>query len=70
MPTHAPNRDAPHSPPFLAAPTTPRAAPPPRWTELDPELRRALVRLLARLIGDHLPGPAARDGKGAADDRH
>lgn len=69
MATHAPAQNATHSAPLFSLPTTtPHPAGTPRWTQLDPELRQALVVLLTRMIGDHLPGSCARDGKGVADD--
>src|SRR5215831_12551621 len=69
MATHAPTQNALPSAPFFAAPTTTlHVVGTPRWTELEPDLQQALVRLLTRLIGNHLPGPRARDGKGVADD--
>jgi hypothetical protein len=35
---------------------------------LDAELQQALIGLLIRMIGDHLPGFPARAGKGDADE--
>jgi hypothetical protein len=67
MANHAPAQNAIHGTPLFALPTTVHAAAIPRWTELDIELRQALVRLLTQMIGDHLPG--ARAGKEVADDR-
>jgi hypothetical protein len=69
MATHAPTPNATHSAPLFSLPTTTtHATGAPRWTELHPDLQRALVHLLTRMIGDHLPGSGARDGKGVTDD--
>jgi hypothetical protein len=68
MDNHAPVQNAIHGTPLFSRPTTFRTAPIPRWTELDAELQQALVRLLTRMIGDHLPGSRARAGKEVADD--
>ena len=65
-PCAGPNCDPPHPP--LLAPGDAHAAPIPRWTELDAELRQALIGLLTRMIGDSLPGAPARAGKGDADE--
>jgi hypothetical protein len=69
MANHAPAQIATHGTPLFSLPTTLHAAEIPRWTELDAELQQALVRLLTRMIGDHLPGSGTRAGKGGADDR-
>ena len=68
MAHHAPAQNATHSAPLFSFPTTLRPQASPRWTQLDPELQQALVRLLTRMIGDHLPGSRARAGKEGADD--
>jgi hypothetical protein len=69
MDNHAPARNATHGTPFFSRPTTFQTTRIPRWMELDAELQQALVRLLTRMIGDHLPGSRARAGKEAADER-
>jgi hypothetical protein len=69
MANHAPAHNSIHGTPFFSLPTTVHAAGIPRWTELDTELQQALVRLLTRMIGDHLPGARARAAKEVADDR-
>ena len=68
MAHHAPAQIATHCTPLCSPPATPRAAPIPRWTELDAELQQALIGLRTRMIGDHLPGFPARAGKGDADE--
>ena len=68
MANHAPAQNATHCTPLFSRPTTFHAAGIPRWRELDAELQQALVRLLTRMIGDHLPGSQARARKGVADD--
>ena len=68
MAHHAPAPNATHRTPLCSLPTTSHAAAIPRWTELDAELQQALVRLLTRMIGNHLPGSRARAGKGDADE--
>ena len=68
MAHHAPARNATHGTPLFSRPTTSLAAAIPRWTELDAALQQDLVRLLTRMIGDHLPEARARTGKGDADD--
>src|SRR3954468_4772127 len=68
MAHHAPAPIATHRPPLCSLPATSRAGMIPRWTELDAELRQALINLLTRMIGDSLPGPSARAGQGDADD--
>jgi hypothetical protein len=69
MDNHAPVQTATHCTPLFSLPATFHTAGIPRWTELDAELQQALVRLLTRMIGDHLPGTVACAGKGVADDR-
>ena len=69
MANHAPTQNAIHWPPLFSLPTALHAAGIPRWTQLDAELQQSLVRLLTRMIGDHLPESRARAGKGVADDR-
>jgi hypothetical protein len=69
MANHAPVQNAIRGTPLFSLPTALHAAGIPRWTELDAELQQALVRLLTRMIGDHLPGSRARAAKGVADDR-
>jgi hypothetical protein len=69
MAHHAPAQNAIPCAPLFSVPTTLHAAAIPRWTQLDAELQQALVRLLTRMIGDHLPGSRARAGKEAADER-
>ena len=68
MANHAPAHNATHGTPLFSPPTTSHPAETPRWTQLDTELQHALVRLLARMIGNHLPGARAHAGKGDADD--
>ena len=68
MAHHAPAQIATHRTPLCSLPATSRAAPIPRWTELDAELQQALIGLLTRMIGDHLSGARARAGKGDADE--
>ena len=68
MAHHAPAPIATHRTPLCSLPATSRAAPIPRWTELDAELQQALIGLLTRMIGDSLPGFRARAGKGDADE--
>jgi hypothetical protein len=68
MAHHAPAQNAIHRTPLFSPPATSHAAPIPRWTELDAELRQALIGLLTRMIGDSLPGSPARVGKGDADE--
>ena len=68
MPNHAPAQTATHGTPLFSRPTRFHTARIPRWTELDAELQQALVRLLTRMIGDHLPGSRAHAGKEVADD--
>ena len=68
MANHAPAQIATHRTPLFSLPATSHAAPIPRWTELDAELQQALIGLLTRMIGDHLPGSRARAGKGDADE--
>ena len=68
MANHAPAQNPTHGTPLFPRATTFPAAGIPRWTELDAELQQALVQLLTRMIGNHLPGPRARAGKGDADD--
>jgi hypothetical protein len=69
MANHAPAQNATHCAPLFSVPTTLQEARITRWTQLDAELQQALVRLLTRMIGDHLPGSRARAAKGVADDR-
>ena len=68
MANHVPAQIANHWPPLSSPPATSHAAPIPRWTQLDAELQQALIGLLIRMIGDHLPGFPARAGKGDADE--
>jgi hypothetical protein len=68
MANHAPAQNATHGTPLFSRPRTSHAAGIPRWTELDAELQQDLVRLLTRMIGDHLPGSRVHAGKGVADD--
>jgi hypothetical protein len=68
MANHAPAQNTTHRSPLLSAPTTLHAAGIPRWTRLDAELQQALVHLLTRMIGDHLPEFRARAAKEVADD--
>ena len=68
MAHHAPAQIATHRTPLCSLPATSRAAPIPRWAELDAELQQALIGLLIRMIGDHLPESRARAGKGDADE--
>ena len=68
MANHAPAQNATHCTPLFSRPTTFHAAGIPRWTQLDAALQQALVRLLTRMISDHLPGSRAHAGKEVADD--
>ena len=62
MANHAPARIAIHCTPLFSPPATSHAARIPRWTQLDAELQQALIGLLIRMIGDHLPESRARKG--------
>jgi hypothetical protein len=69
IPIHAPNPIATHSAPLFSRPTTTRHTPGvPNWHQLDSDLQQALVVLLTRMIGNHLPKSLARDERGDADD--
>jgi len=69
MASDAPTRSPTHSAP-LFSPPTPALHPSeiPSWDQLGPDLRQALVVLFTRMIGNHLPGSCARDGREVADD--
>ena len=69
MATHASSQNATHTTPLFSLPTP--TLPPlgiPHWTALDPDLQQALVGLLTRMIGNHLPIWRTRDERGGADD--
>jgi hypothetical protein len=68
MANHAPAQNPTHGTPLFSHSTTFHAAEIPRWTQLDAETQQTLVRLLTRMIGNHLPGAHAHAGKGDADD--
>ena len=66
MAHHAPAQIATHRTPLFSPPATSRAAPIPRWTELDAELQQALIGLLTRMIGDsppRVPSPRRKGGR-------
>jgi hypothetical protein len=69
MATHAPTPNATLPTPLFSLPTPPlHAAGIPHWRGLDPDLQQALVGLLTRMIGNHLPSARVRDERGDADD--
>ena len=69
METHALTQDSTHSAPLFSLPTTTLNPPGiPNWHQLDHDLQQALVLLLTRMIGNHLPRSRAGDGREVPDD--